>query len=243
MPLCALGDVCVTSFRSTFDSLQRRVVPGALEEDPRAPRLAHDEIWRAERVLRLAAEPVQSASADEVAPERLRLGAASGHPGTLREGDDIVPDLSPISRNQSQSVAISRNQSQSAVPVANPNRRRTRGRRARAPDETRNRRQSEAIRGHQRQSEAAGVEHLMRYAIKRTLRRAARARGAPRNQRQSEAIRDLQSQTDRECELELEERLAIRGNQRPSEIFSPKRTENASSSSRSVSPASCAESR
>ena len=48
----------------------------------------------------------------------------------------------------------------------------------------------------------------MRHAIKRTLRRAARARGAPRNQRQSEAIRDLQSQTDRERELELEERLA-----------------------------------
>ena len=115
--MCALGDVCVTSFRSTFASLQRSVVSGALEEDPRAPRLAHDEIWRAEHVLRLAAEPVQSASADEVAPERLRLGAASGHPGTLREGDDIVPDLSPISRNQSQSVAISRNQSQS-VPIS-----------------------------------------------------------------------------------------------------------------------------
>ena len=158
MPLCALGDVCVTSFRSTFASLQRRVVPGALEEDPRAPRLAHDEIWRAEHVLRLAAEPVQSASADEVAPERPCRGVASCHPGTLREGDDVVTDRWPI-------------------PIV-------------------------------AEQEAAGLEHLMRHAIKRTLRSAARARGASRNPRQSEAIRDLQSQTDRERELELEERLA-----------------------------------
>ena len=161
---------------------------GALEEDPRAPRLAHDEIWRAERVLRLAAEPVQSASADEVAPERLRLGVASGHPGTLREGDDIVPYRWPIPIVAEQEATGLEHLMRHAIGG--------------------NQRQSEAIRGHQRQSEATGLEHLMRHAIKRTLRRAARARGAPRNQRQSEAIRDLQSQTDRESELELEERLA-----------------------------------
>ena len=159
MPLCTDSRIPFASpFRTTVASLQRRVVSGALEEDPRASRLAHDEIWRAEHALRLAAEPVQSASADEVAPERPCRGVASGHPGTLREGDDVVTDRWPI-------------------PIV-------------------------------AEQEAAGLEHLMRHAIERTLRRAARARGASRNQRSSEAIRDLQSQTDRERELELEERLA-----------------------------------
>ena len=107
---------------------------GALEEDPRAPRLAHDEIWRAERVLRLAAEPVQSASADEVAPERLRLEAASGHPGTLREGDDIVPYRWPIPIVAEQEATGLEHLMRHAIGG--------------------NQRQSEAIRGHQRSSEA-----------------------------------------------------------------------------------------
>ena len=165
MPLCTDSRIPFASpFRSTVASLQRRVVSGALEEDPRASRLAHDEIWRAEHALRLAAEPVQSASADEVAPERPCRGVASGHPGTLREGDDVVTDRWPIPIVAEQEAAGLEHLMRHAIE-------RTLRRAARARGASRNQRPSEVIRGHQRSSVPNGP------------RTRARARGASRRLR------------------------------------------------------------